>query len=571
MYILSRLPQHIVGPHFVETAPLKVAQVAQSLPQEKVPQPQKLSGDYTFLEKWVKNRLFNIWLANVCSKADVTVHRSISTLTPKYKVKITQYRNNPFARPRYIFHMITALQYLDKDDNIIRDTVYCVDNMDMIYPYHMGGFDVREMLQKFTNNEIKDFDWEKIQDWSAYSVMRNVCMEKIPFPLTPRDHVCDKFTTSFSKWGNFRIDTVYSRHHKVGCEPKIFESFCSIYTIDLQCIAMINRNENTITSVYIGGKELSVVPKEMDCENFLHVGERINGHTYEKVYYLDEGYKRLIFERYVGEGFEFSKFYDMYKPVNNSAFYKIKENHKSENITIEFNKNGKNIDSKTDRNIEIKSGDKTISIFICNKKYTDGETINISSSRVTTVKRGDKTVSVSIYDKKNDDSKEYTVDEFNKLLVKHRDKKFNGKIMGYKIATCRYTNNKDVPCLVLLEIPPEALVAQTTENSKCRANKVITRAILPIVDSEYVYDSDVTVATGAIYTTKRFEYKLNHESVVDDFCGDLDQVCVPGIHFFFELNQLVKFDGRILDSKKIIKQVERYSKRIVKIFNLSLE
>jgi hypothetical protein len=169
--------------------------------------------------------------------------------------------------------------------------------------------------------------------------------------------------------------------------------------------------------------------------------------------------------------------------------------------------------------------------FICPKyknlknikiwNYTDKNKENIKSAGIA-------------YSTSNNDSEKILsaeIDANNKLSLEVAGKKFK-KAIGYKIAM----TNTGKYCIVTLIIPENALVASNGSDHKLRTNMAyIAKIEILDIDGENITIAGTTdEAASFVYRNKKYTYTKGQTQIIDNFEGDLNKICVPGIHFYLD-------------------------------------
>lgn len=164
---------------------------------------------------------------------------------------------------------------------------------------------------------------------------------------------------------------------------------------------------------------------------------------------------------------------------------------------------------------------------------------------------------ISSYSNTGSDKVESTITSNNELLeLKIADKKINlDNMIGYKIADV-YHQGEQHTCILQLEIPKDAKIA-TNGGSKYRCDKVIPTNIF-ILDRN---ESDESKKPSLVeikedycrsaIRTSNFIYYMNQLCVEDSFDGDLENVCVPGIHYYHTRDDAINNYGSELMKKYI--------------------
>jgi hypothetical protein len=91
-----------------------------------------------------------------------------------------------------------------------------------------------------------------------------------------------------------------------------------------------------------------------------------------------------------------------------------------------------------------------------------------------------------------------------------------------------------------LSIPSDALIA-TGSGDKFRCNKCIPTNVFIELDGE-LKEIDVSSCKSCVYTSD-FTYYINKECVAYDFDGDLNTVCVAGIHYYYSKEKAIENYG----------------------------
>ena len=176
----------------------------------------------------------------------------------------------------------------------------------------------------------------------------------------------------------------------------------------------------------------------------------------------------------------------------------------------------------------------------CNYSKTIFTTYGISYSHITNNNfySESKRPMVSKFTNTDPDSNkkiESTITNNNEMLeLKVADKQISlDEMKGYKMANVLYQNETHV-CLLELEIPKNAKIA-TSDGMKFRTNKVIPTKVWIVVKNELqeneLQEIKVEYAESYVHTSD-FIYYINQLCVENNFNGNLDQVCVPGIHYY---------------------------------------
>lgn len=121
-------------------------------------------------------------------------------------------------------------------------------------------------------------------------------------------------------------------------------------------------------------------------------------------------------------------------------------------------------------------------------------------------------------------------DNNNLVELKVGDKRIDlDNNIGYKIAKTEISN-EFVPCLIEMIIPKDARIATNHTDPKFRCDKVIPKKVWIVSDNELI-EVDVDQCISSIRSSD-FTYHIDYECEEDNFDGRLDQVCVPGIHYY---------------------------------------
>lgn len=213
-------------------------------------------------------------------------------------------------------------------------------------------------------------------------------------------------------------------------------------------------------------------------------------------------------------------------------------------------------------------------IAIWGRKKNRKKTRIVSS----TSKSNDKptSVTVGVYEG-NKMEMERTVDDKNRVKIKRGKQEQTEKdVYIYKAALTR----GDMPCIIKLIVPEDAKIAIAQEESKVRVSKAIVIAIVPftrkfikmigkilpidaevdinvefpVVYEEIVYDFETKIQSAYSMVHKdALIYREGEEISVPDFDGDLEKVCVPGIHGYFTQYEALSWHGIPTITKEYIK------------------
>lgn len=147
-----------------------------------------------------------------------------------------------------------------------------------------------------------------------------------------------------------------------------------------------------------------------------------------------------------------------------------------------------------------------------------------------------------------------SVDPMGKLLVEQQDNRHGYNAIGYKIGRCEFG-----PCIIKLGLFEDSYVASEGDkpfifegktlvqsnyrSAKFRTNLCVVLGIIPVrfndLDLNKVcYDEEqgtCKIARSCIYTDN-FTYVEGEIIYISDFVLDSTAVCLPGIHFFFDLD-----------------------------------
>ena len=116
-----------------------------------------------------------------------------------------------------------------------------------------------------------------------------------------------------------------------------------------------------------------------------------------------------------------------------------------------------------------------------------------------------------------------------------------GSFIGWKCAF-----NKPIPSfeggvktvLIKLEIPEDAKRSSAPHRRKCRCNKA---KVLEIVTLDKGEPTEEFTDTAYSIHDFSFVYKVGEEVFVDNFCEDRMMECAPGIHFFMEKEEALRY------------------------------
>ena len=112
-----------------------------------------------------------------------------------------------------------------------------------------------------------------------------------------------------------------------------------------------------------------------------------------------------------------------------------------------------------------------------------------------------------------------------------------GSFIGWK---CAYKTNPALFghgvkfVLIKLEIPEDAKRSSAPHRRKCRCSKA---KVLEIV----TLDEEKPIDIAHSLHDPSFIYKVGEEVFVDNFCEDRMMECAPGIHFFMEKEEAMRY------------------------------
>ena len=172
---------------------------------------------------------------------------------------------------------------------------------------------------------------------------------------------------------------------------------------------------------------------------------------------------------------------------------------------------------------------------------TGGPNNNNAQVRVTT--RVDKKTGKIYRVNYNDDNEDFDgdIDNNNNLKVASDKKSPDDYVYGYKVA--KTLSGK--PCIVKLMLPKASRIACRADDWKMRANEAWVTGIWEIEYDRSThsvkYGDQINKARSFYYKERvacnsnepEFFYVANELCKSNGFNGDLDAVCVPGIHFYF--------------------------------------
>ena len=92
--------------------------------------------------------------------------------------------------------------------------------------------------------------------------------------------------------------------------------------------------------------------------------------------------------------------------------------------------------------------------------------------------------------------------------------------------------------LIKLEIPEDAKRSSAPHRRKCRCNKA---KVLEIVTLDKGEPTEEFTDTAYSIHDFSFVYKVGEEVFVDNFCEDRMMECAPGIHFFMEKEEALRY------------------------------
>ena len=133
---------------------------------------------------------------------------------------------------------------------------------------------------------------------------------------------------------------------------------------------------------------------------------------------------------------------------------------------------------------------------------------------------------------------DFTVKSTGELEIKTDSRHLSTKKYGYKIASTAFGE----PCLVKLELLPQSLVATDGVKDKLRTNMAMVVGIFSFVreDGRIKYNKPGLPRAYSLHD-RSFLYYIGSVVSVDNFCHNLDRVCVPGIHFFISQSDALEF------------------------------
>lgn len=195
--------------------------------------------------------------------------------------------------------------------------------------------------------------------------------------------------------------------------------------------------------------------------------------------------------------------------------------------------------------------------------HGNNSTVNNNISHSSIAKTNKETNIMFIHRITNDKgiSFEGQLDANNRLKVKVQNNRLGWNAIGYKVAKCNI-DNKSVYCIVKLGLFKESIIAHEPEKKWTYNNKLYTDAtyrsakfrtnlcvVLGIIPYQYNknklnevthYANDgikllsTTSAKSCIYTTD-FNYNEGEIIYISDFDEKINEVCLTGIHFFFDI------------------------------------
>lgn len=116
-----------------------------------------------------------------------------------------------------------------------------------------------------------------------------------------------------------------------------------------------------------------------------------------------------------------------------------------------------------------------------------------------------------------------------------------GSFIGWK---CAYKTNPAIFghgvkfVLIKLEIPEDAKRSSAPHRRKCRCNKA---KVLEIVTLDKGEPTEEFINEAYSIYNPFFIYKVGEEVSVDNFCEDRMMECAPGIHFFMEKEEALRY------------------------------
>lgn len=150
-------------------------------------------------------------------------------------------------------------------------------------------------------------------------------------------------------------------------------------------------------------------------------------------------------------------------------------------------------------------------------------------------------------DTKNDS--EAIINDNNNLLnlkISGEEVDINESIVGYKIASVMY-NNVLQDCIIELRIPKDAKIS-SDNHGKFRCNKLIPYKVY-IDNDSILQEIKVDCCMSKIHTSD-FKYNIGKLCVENDFDGNLDSVCVPGLHFYMSIYGLEDYSPKLIKAYK---------------------
>lgn len=158
---------------------------------------------------------------------------------------------------------------------------------------------------------------------------------------------------------------------------------------------------------------------------------------------------------------------------------------------------------------------------------------------------------ISYHDPKTDNMLDAEIDDQNRLkiyeTIEGRERLLSCG-MGYKLAVTR-DEHRDY-CVVVLQIPEMSKVAAGDNYcTKLRTDLAVVLSIHKLIineDSISIDEEKIPSARSCITKLdgKRLVYHSGRQVVAKEFDPSLEKVCVPGIHFFLTIEDIVKYlDG----------------------------
>lgn len=172
------------------------------------------------------------------------------------------------------------------------------------------------------------------------------------------------------------------------------------------------------------------------------------------------------------------------------------------------------------------------------------------------------------YTNNENNSQSYKINKRNQLLIQTDKKNWirSEVVFGYKAA--KYKQNGFYKHCVIKLLISDAIFAMGREETKVRCNKAVPIKIVPVIHEKiwvksgnphaqnpteddfpvyvenvrYDFDNEQDIAYSCVVKDD-FVYKLNNEVYIHNFDSDLDKVCVPGIHFYFQQQEVFSWFG----------------------------